>query len=76
MRKSMIFSLVTLFVLMPVTLYVGSQLSGRWYYLTSTLIIIETMGILIHRIGAPQLGGFVIHRLHEHLDWVAAQRGV
>ena len=43
MRKSMIFSLITLFVLMPITLYAGSQLSGRWYYLTSTLIIIETM---------------------------------
>lgn len=43
MRKSMIFSLVTLFVLMPITLYAGLQLSGRWYYLTSTLIIIETM---------------------------------
>lgn len=43
MRKSTIFSLVTLLVLIPLTLYLGLQLPGRWYYLTSTLIIVETM---------------------------------
>lgn len=29
--------------LIPATLYLGTRLTGRWYYLTSTLIIIETM---------------------------------
>lgn len=29
--------------LIPATLYLGTLLTGRWYYLTSTLIIIETM---------------------------------
>ena len=43
MKKSTIFSLVTVFVLIPATLYLGSRLPGRWYYLTSTLIILELM---------------------------------
>lgn len=43
MKKSTIFSLLTIFVLIPATLYLGTALPGRWYYLTSTLIIIETM---------------------------------
>ena len=29
--------------MIPGTLWLGTQLTGRWYYLTSTLIIIETM---------------------------------
>lgn len=43
MRKSTICSLLTCVVLIPATLYLGTQMSGRWYYLTCTLVIIETM---------------------------------
>ena len=43
MRKSTLFSLISLVVLIPATLYLGTHLKGRWYYLTSTLVILETM---------------------------------
>ena len=43
MKRSVLFSLITIFVLIPATLYLGTQLSGRMYYLTSTLVILETM---------------------------------
>lgn len=43
MKKSTLFSILTIFVLIPLTLYLGTHLKGRWHYLTSTLIIIETM---------------------------------
>lgn len=43
MRRSMSFSLLTILILIPATLYLGTHLKGRWYYLTSTLVIIETM---------------------------------
>lgn len=43
MKKSTLFSLLTIVVLIPATLFLGTKLPGRWYYLTSTLIIIETM---------------------------------
>lgn len=43
MRKSTLFSLISLAVLIPITLYMGTHLKGRWYYLTSTLVILETM---------------------------------
>ena len=43
MRKSTICNLLLLFVLIPGTLFLGTQLSGRWYYLTSTMIIVEVM---------------------------------
>ena len=43
MKKSTIFSLVAILVLIPVTLFLGTRLTGRMYYLTSTLVIIETM---------------------------------
>lgn len=43
MRKSNIATLVVLFGLIPLTLYFGSQLSGRSYYLTSTLVVIELL---------------------------------
>lgn len=43
MKKTTIFSLLTILVLIPATLYLGTNLKGRWHYLTSTLIIIETM---------------------------------
>ncbi len=43
MKKSKRFSIMTIFLLIPLTLYLGTHLKGRWYYLTSTLIILETM---------------------------------
>lgn len=43
MKKATIFSVLTILVLIPGTLYLGTRLPGRWYYLTSTLVIIETM---------------------------------
>lgn len=43
MKKSALFSLLTLFILIPLTLFLGSRMQGRWYYLASTLIILETM---------------------------------
>lgn len=43
MKKSTLITLLVFLVVMPLTLYVGRQLSGRWYYLTGTLIIVEAM---------------------------------
>ena len=43
MKRSTLFSLLAIVVLIPATLYIGTKLPGRWYYLTSTLIILETM---------------------------------
>lgn len=43
MKKTTLFTLLTAFVLIPLTLYLGSRMTGRWYYLTSTLIIIEIL---------------------------------
>ena len=43
MKKSTLFSILTIFLLIPATLYFGSHIKGRWYYLTSTLVIIEIM---------------------------------
>ncbi len=43
MRKSTAASAAMILVLIPATLYLGTRLTGRWYYLTSTLIVLETM---------------------------------
>lgn len=43
MKKSHIAALVVLFVLIPLTLYLGSHLSARAYYVTSTLVVIELL---------------------------------
>ena len=43
MKKTTFFTLLTALVLIPATLLLGSRLPGRWYYLTSTLIIIEIL---------------------------------
>ena len=43
MKKSTLFSLLSILVLIPGTLYLGTRMTGRWYYLTCTLIIIELM---------------------------------
>lgn len=39
MKKSHLATLVIFLITIPATLFLGSQLPGRWYYLTSTLII-------------------------------------
>ena len=43
MKKSHIVTLLVFFLLMPLTLYLGTRLSGRSYYITGTLIIVELM---------------------------------
>ena len=43
MKKSHIATLITFFLLIPATLYLGTKLSGRTYYITGTLIILELM---------------------------------
>lgn len=43
MKRSTLISLAALLLMIPVTLYLGTQLPGRMYYLTSTLVAIETM---------------------------------
>ena len=43
MKKSHIMSLLVFLLLIPATLYLGTRLPGRGYYITSTLIIMELM---------------------------------
>lgn len=43
MKKSTLFSLAVIFLLIPATLFLGTKMTGKAYYLTSTLITIETM---------------------------------
>ena len=43
MKKSNIATLLIFLLAIPATLFLGSRMSGRWYYLTSTLIIIELL---------------------------------
>ena len=43
MKKSLWASLAVLFLLIPATLYLGTFLKGKMHYITSTLVIIETM---------------------------------
>lgn len=43
MKKANLFSLLVILALIPATLYFGSHMKGRWYYLTSTLVILEVM---------------------------------
>lgn len=43
MKKATLVSLLTLVVLIPATLFLGTQLKGKWHYLTSTLVILEAM---------------------------------
>lgn len=43
MKKSTIASLMIVLLLMPLTLWIGMKLPGRWYYLTGTLIVIEIL---------------------------------
>lgn len=43
MKKSKIISVLIFLLVVPVTLILGSQMDGRWYYLTSTLLIAELL---------------------------------
>ena len=43
MKKSRIFLFLTLLVLVPLTIFFGSKLPGRAYYLTMTLVLVEIM---------------------------------
>lgn len=43
MKKSHIAMLITFFLLIPATLFLGTKLPGRTYYITGTLIILELM---------------------------------
>lgn len=43
MKKSNMATLIVFFLLIPVTLFFGSKLPGRGYYITGTAIIIELM---------------------------------
>ena len=43
MKRTTLYNLILIFLMIPGTLFLGTRLTGRWYYLTSTLIIIETM---------------------------------
>lgn len=62
MKKRIAFSLLTIAVLIPLTLYLGTQLDGRSYYLISTLIVFETMlpFFLIFESRKPQARELVI----------------
>lgn len=43
MSKAAKFNILLIFFLIPGTLFLGTQLTGRWYYLISTMIAVETM---------------------------------
>ena len=43
MKKSHIATLIVFLVLIPLTLILGSRLSGRAFYVTSTLVIVELL---------------------------------
>lgn len=43
MKKSTVCSLLAILLLIPATLYLGTHLKGRWFYLTCTLVIVEIM---------------------------------
>jgi len=43
MKRATVVSLLSLLVLIPATLFLGTQLRGKWHYLTSTLVILEAM---------------------------------
>lgn len=62
MKKTTIVSVLTLLVLIPATLYLGTHLRGRWHYLTSTLVILEAMApfFLLFEARRPQARELVI----------------
>ena len=62
MKKSTLFSLLAIFILIPLTLFLGTRVKGRWYYLISTMIILELMLPFFFRFEArkPQARELVI----------------
>lgn len=43
MRKTKLVTALIFLLVVPATLFLGSRLSGRWYYLTGTLMILELL---------------------------------
>lgn len=43
MKRALFLRILVCAVLIPATLFLGTHLKSRWYYLTCTLVIIETM---------------------------------
>ena len=43
MKKSHLATLLIFLIAIPATLVLGLQLPGRWYFLTSTLVIAEIL---------------------------------
>jgi len=43
MKKSNVATLIVFLLLIPLTLFLGTKLTGRWYYLTGTLLMLELM---------------------------------
>ncbi len=43
MKKARLLSFLAILLLIPLTLFLGSRMRGRWHYLTSTLVILEAM---------------------------------
>ena len=44
-KKTLILSLLVIFLVVPATLILGSRLPGRSYYITSTLVFVELLGL-------------------------------
>ncbi len=43
MKKSTVLSILVIFLLVPLTLWFGTKVKGRWYYLISTMVVCEIM---------------------------------
>lgn len=43
MKKSTVLSILVIFLLVPLTLWLGTKVKGRWYYLISTMVVCEIM---------------------------------
>lgn len=61
-KKKTVWMLLLLLVILPLTLVLGSRMSGRWYYMTSTLMILETVAafFLIFERRQPQARELVV----------------
>lgn len=62
MKKSTFFSILVIFFLIPLTLFLGTRLTGRWYYLICSMVIVELMLPFFFRFEArrPQARELVI----------------
>ena len=61
-KKNTVMMLLLLLVILPATLIFGSRMPGRWYYFTSTLMILETLAsfFLIFEHRNPQARELVV----------------